>query len=93
MATTLTSLIVPMINIPSTSIRRLTNLLVVYMLIVLTNLSHYGVMPNFGVVKQSSSFLCGENFPTLGSQSIATLDPWIYTRSFHFYYAINVASK
>ncbi len=58
MATTMTSLIVPMINIPSTSIRRLTNLLVVYMLIVLTNPSHYGVMPNFGIVKQSSSFLC-----------------------------------
>jgi hypothetical protein len=46
-----------MINIPSTNIRWLTNLLVVYMLIVLTNLGHYGVMPNFGVVKQSSSFL------------------------------------
>ncbi len=57
MATTMTSLIVLMINIPSTNIRWLTNLLVVYMLIVLTNLGHYGVMPNFGVVKQSSSFL------------------------------------
>jgi hypothetical protein len=58
MATTMTSLIVPMIRIPSISIRRLTNLLVIYILIVLTNLGHYGVIPNFGVVKQSSSFLC-----------------------------------
>jgi hypothetical protein len=37
--------------------------------------------------------MCGENSPTLGSQSIANLNPWIYTCSFHFYYAINVARK